>query len=250
MQHKRTNVTVAQHFTFAKAIVARLRVYSLQVREYDETYLEHNTRDYDSEVNSTRRLLFTSFPFNYRTIWFMKRRNPSQSSRTHYSWFSSRARRMERVDVIEKENAVEMLHTIEHIDPLYVSFIRHSRARLKCRERFTVKQVLRLIAAMILLLCINSVIVVTKSICHDTWGVVKLFNVYYKNSVLTCSLPLVVVHLAPRSSLLRRAVWLRRLIKATRISSRFADRFECVLLALRGCNAEIDCKQNVSDALS
>lgn len=40
-----------------------------------------------------------------------------------------------------------------------------------------------LIAAMILLLCINSLIVVTKSICYDTWGVVKLFNVYYKNSL-------------------------------------------------------------------
>lgn len=75
---------------------------------------------------------------------------------------------------------------MHHIDPFYVSFIR-SQARLKCRERFTVKQVLGLIAAMILLLCINSVIVVTKSICYDTWGVVKLFNVYYKNSVLTCS---------------------------------------------------------------
>lgn len=46
---------------------------------------------------------------------------------------------------------------------------------------FTVKQVLRLIATMILLLYVNSVIVVTKSICHDTWGLVKLFNVYYKN---------------------------------------------------------------------
>lgn len=78
----------------------------------------------------------------------------------------------------------------ETLDPFYVSFIRRSQARLKCRERFTVKQVLGLIAAMILLLCINSVIVVTKSICHDTWGVVKLFNVYYKNNVLTCSLPL------------------------------------------------------------
>lgn len=73
------------------------------------------------------------------------------------------------------------------IDPLYVSFIPRSQARLKCRERFTVKQVLGLIAAMILLLCINSLIVVTKSICYDTWGVVKLFNVYYKNSMLTCS---------------------------------------------------------------
>lgn len=57
---------------------------------------------------------------------------------------------------------------MQHIDPFYVSFIRRSQARLKCRERFTVKQVLGLIAAMILLLCINSVIVVTKSICHDT----------------------------------------------------------------------------------
>lgn len=55
-----------------------------------------------------------------------------------------------------------------HIDPFYVSFIRRSQTRLKCREWFTVKQVLGLIAAMILLLCINSVIVVTKSICHDT----------------------------------------------------------------------------------
>lgn len=89
--------------------------------------------------------------------------------------------------------------SIKHVDSVYVSFIRHSQVRLKCRERFTVKQVLRLIAAMILLLCINSVIVVTKSICYDTWGVVKLFNVYYKNNVLTCS---PTSPSSPRSSLL------------------------------------------------
>lgn len=40
---------------------------------------------------------------------------------------------------------------------------------------------------MILLSYVNSAIVVTKSICHDTRGLVKLFNVYYKNSVLACS---------------------------------------------------------------
>lgn len=68
-----------------------------------------------------------------------------------------------------------------------VSFIRRSEARLNHRQRFTVKQVLRLIAIMILLSYVNSAIVVTKSICHDTWGLVKLFNVYYKNSVLAWS---------------------------------------------------------------
>lgn len=88
---------------------------------------------------------------------------------------------------VKKKKLPWKRRTMQHIDPFYVSFIRRSQERLKCHERFTVKQVLGLIAAMILLLCINSVIVVTKSICHDTWGVVKLFNVYYKNSVLMCS---------------------------------------------------------------
>lgn len=37
---------------------------------------------------------------------------------------------------------------------------------------------------MILLLCVNSAIVITTSICRDIRGVVKLFKAYYKNSSL------------------------------------------------------------------
>jgi len=128
------------------------------------------------------------------------------------------SKRITRIFKWQKERIFrQTTHYIKHIDPFYVSFIRRSQARLKCRERFTVKQVLGLIAAMILLLCINSVIVVTKSICHDTWGVVKLFNVYYKNNVLTCS---------PTSTFsvllfaCTRSVSLRCLIKTTHNATR------------------------------
>jgi len=118
---------------------------------------------------------------------------------------------------------------MQHIDPFYVSFIRLSQARLKCRERFTVKQVLGLIAAMILLLCINSVIVVTKSICHDTWGVVKLFNVYYKNSVLMCSPTLAFSSLLFAST---QPIWLRCLIKIYKRWLVLICKFSCILPAL------------------
>lgn len=138
-------------------------------READE-YLEIHPIDYQAAFTTTNRA--------YPSL-------PHPSKRTMFRRWG------------EKKIAAETL------DPFYVSFIRRSQARLKCRERFTVKQVLGLIAAMILLLCINSVIVVTKSICHDTWGVVKLFNVYYKNNVLTSSPTLTFLSrpCAPRFSL-------------------------------------------------
>lgn len=132
-----------------------------------------------------------------------------------YTWLMYRAQLWERIahytDIPFSHSSPSKRKTMfwrwekkiaaETLDPFYVSFIRRSQTRLKCRERFTVKQVLGLIAAMILLLCINSVIVVTKSICHDTWGVVKLFNVYYKNNVLTCSPTLARSFLSLLSSL-------------------------------------------------
>lgn len=52
-----------------------------------------------------------------------------------------------------------------------------------------VKQLLRLIAAMILLLYVNSVIVVTKSICHDTRALVKLILMRIIKTALLTWLP-------------------------------------------------------------
>jgi len=89
--------------------------------------------------------------------------------------------------VFKKEIALSIRYPWQYCSSTSLRFMYHSfrapRSDWNARERFTVKQEPGLIAAMILLSCINSLIVVTKSICYDTWGVIKLFNVYYKNNV-------------------------------------------------------------------
>lgn len=179
------------HPTFVKALVARL------FRNFPSLYQKYDAWN--------RWMFFRKIRLIFLSAIIKER---SRFALCIYRFFLSK--RIARMFEQRKKKLSWKHHTIKHIDPFYVSFIRRSQARLKCRERFTVKQVLGLIAAMILLLCINSVIVVTKSICYDTWGVVKLFNVYYKNNVLTCSPTSAFSSLLFAST---RSVWLRSLIK-------------------------------------